>query len=158
MTLTAQFSVPKTSGREDWLGLARAAATEHDSSMWKLGDLMQAPPPEIANLPVETVAALIGGAAVGRLRVCRSLARRFPPGQRRSGGRVGPAHHLEVLGLPSATAGALLDQAVEEGWTVADLRRAARKAKADRKVDADAAKQEVTVRSSRYPALDSTGG
>ncbi len=116
-------SVPRSSGLEEtWVEQGRIIADRLSHTHWDLGDWARMIPDGVVD---ETAADMVG-VSIGQLRTCRWLARRFPPARRRPG--LGYSHHMEVAALPEETADRLLELAAEERWSVAALRREARKA------------------------------
>ena len=128
---TVPRSVPRSpSAPEQWLDEGQCIVARRESAMWALGDhLLEAPEGTDSMTDAELAERI--GATPGLLRTSRWLARRFPPDMRRKGPRFGPSHHLEVAALPDDVALPLLDQALQEGWTVVQLRAVARAAKFD---------------------------
>ena len=143
-------SVPRSlSPHERWLEEGQAIVARRESALWDLGDHLVAAPDEADGAPDAELAERLG-ATPGLLRTARWIARRFPAAVRRKGPRFGPSHHLEVAALPDEVALPLLDAALEEGWTVMQLRFKAREAAANRKVEELAAARQRTELSADF--------
>lgn len=130
------YSVPRVPGaRSEWLARGRRISESISTTKWDLGDWWNARPDKREE--VNAAAAQIGASNLA-IWQCGWLARVFPKSRRRHP-PLSHSHHLEVAALPAEVADALLGQAVAGRWTVARLRRAARRAQAEQAVEAERA-------------------
>ena len=123
-------SVPRSPEPDErWAEQGRALGERLSATRWDIGDWALAVPAGV----LDDVAAETAGIQTGVLRTCRWLSRRFAAARRRS--ELGHCHHIEVAALPEEIGDALLDQATSEGWSVLQLRAAARAAGSQAEID-----------------------
>ncbi|MEV7024148.1 LmbU family transcriptional regulator [Kitasatospora sp. NPDC093558] len=110
----------------DWLRVGRQLLAVLDSSAWWAGDWLvfgSASYPQRYRTAIESTAL-----DYQTLRNYAWVARKFAPSRRRP--ELSFQHHQEVAALPPEQQDRWLDQAVEHGWSKAELRRRLRAGRA----------------------------
>ena len=119
------LDLPQAIGPADWRQIGAGLAREQRAAdiEWRIGDWAARADGTFATL--DEAAAIVGESA-GNLRKYVATARAYPPIRR----RIGLAFHMHhaAAALPEAVRERLLDRALAEQWTRADMRAAAAEA------------------------------
>lgn len=110
----------------EWLAIGGQLAALVDASAWWLGDWVFYGQWQYGKKYIQAVE--LTGLDEGTLRNYSSVAGRFNLSRRRDNLSFG--HHASVVSLPLEEADRFLEQAAENGWSIRELRDAAREAKA----------------------------
>ena len=123
------LDLPPEIDRDAWeeLGASLARETRERDLEWRIGDWAARADGAFATLAA--AAAAIVGESASNLRKYVATAKAYPPIRRRTG--LPFFMHLEACALPEADAERLLDRALAEDWTRAEMREAAREASAE---------------------------
>ena len=122
------LDLPETIDRDAWeaIGAGLVRESRERDIEWRIGDWAARADGAFATL---ADAAAIVGESAANLRKYVATAKAYPPVRRRTD--LPFFMHLETCALPEADAESLLDAALAEDWTRAEMREAAREASAE---------------------------
>lgn len=125
---SVSLAVPKKSSFEDWLSIGRKLKRCETGVMWWVGDWWRFGEHKYG----ERLKALEDDDSLPALQTCMnagSISAAFETSRRRE--VLSWSHHAELAALPERQQENLLDEAEESGWSTRDMRRAARRKKAE---------------------------